>query len=312
MKMTPDLNMFESFSKRTRREQGKGPDTYVYDELPEPLRVQIVHICNEVVAQFGAVMVGRDYNVFYSGVQQALCAEFGRLRLTNRAAPPVDDIWNFFLDQKEVEQCLDIIEIVFDCMVQYVRATSHVNFDGMALIQQGAVLLNARFQEHAIGYEFRECRFIRIDSGFLHKEAVTPAMALLREPYLQGANQEFARAQEHFRHRRFGECINECLKAFESTMKAICDKRGWGYNQTDTAKKLLAACEQNGLFPPFMQSSLSGLRALLESVPTIRNKLSGHGQGTQPIQIPEETAAFVLNTTAANIRYFAALEKMLS
>lgn len=83
-------------------------------------------------------------------------------------------------------------------------------------------------------------------------------MALLREAYLQGANQEFTKAHEHFRHRRFGESINECLKAFESTMKAICDKRGWAYSQTDTAKKLLATCEQNGLFPPYMLSSLSG------------------------------------------------------
>lgn len=137
------------------------------------------------------------------------------------------------------------------------------------------------------------------------------ACAKLREPYLAGANEEFAKAQDHFRHGRFCESINECLKAFESTMKGICHKRDWAYNQTDSAKKLLATCEQNGLFPDFMRSSLDGLRSVLESVPTLRNKLSGHGQGAQQIQITKETAAFVMHCTAANIRFFAEREKLL-
>jgi len=60
-----------------------------------------------------------------------------------------------------------------------------------------------------------------------------------------------------------------------------------------------------------MQSSLLGLRSVLESVPTTRNKLSGHGQGTQQIQITEETAAFVIHSTAANILFLAEREKQL-
>jgi hypothetical protein len=222
-----------------------------------------------------------------------------------------EDVWTFFLEEQNVESCLDIIEIVFACVVSVVQGDPHLHVGFDRLIWQAADEVNARFQEHSVGYEFREGKFIRIDSGFLHAEAVAPAMALLREPYLQGANQEFNKAHEHFRHRRFGECINECLKAFESTMKAICDKRRWGYNQTDTAKKLLATCEQNGLFPPYMQSSLSGLRSALESVATVRNKLSGHGQGSQQIQIDEEIAAFVLHVTAANVLLLAEREKRL-
>jgi hypothetical protein len=304
--------MFEPFSKRTKREAGKGPEVYTYDDLPSRLRNQIIHICNNAVGQFGAVAARKDFDVFYSRVQLELCQELGLLQLTEGPRPAVDDIWNFFLGQRDVEQCLDIIEIVFACMVQYVRADSYVNFDGMAIIGHAADELNARFQEHAVGYEFRENRFIRIDSGLMHKEAVTPAMVLLREPFLSGANDEFSKAHAHFRHQRFGECMNECLKAFESTMKGICHKHGWAYDKDrDTASKLLEICKRNGLFPSYLETSLAGLVSVLGNVATARNRMSGHGQGPQPIQIPVETAAFVLNSTAANILYLASLEKRL-
>src|SRR5262249_17861479 len=156
--------------------------------------------------------------------------ELGLLQLSSHARTAEGDVWNFFLQQRDVERCLDIIEIVFECMVRFVKADAYVNFDGMSVIGRAMEEVSARFQEHAVGYEFKEGRFIRIDSAFLHQAVVDPAMELLRESYLAGADQEFAKAHEHFRHRRFGECINECLKAFESTMKAICHERGWSYN----------------------------------------------------------------------------------
>jgi hypothetical protein len=300
--------MLETYSKRNR--QTGGADAYTYDALPEALKNQVIHVCNETAFRFAAVVVRRDLNVFYAGVQQALCHEFGVQQLTRRRCTAEEDIWEYFLREDRVERCLDVIEIVFACMVAHVRADTYVNFDGMSHIRRAADELSRHFQEHAIGYEFRDRKFIRIDSSFLHKEAVAPVMALLKEGYLSGADQEFARAHDHIRHRRFAECINECLKAFESTMKAICHKRGWAYNQNDTAKKLLAICEQNGLFPSYMQSSLSGLRSVLEAVPTVRNKLSGHGQGVQAVKISEEVAAFVVQSTAANMLLLGALEKM--
>lgn len=301
--------MLDTYSKRNRK---KGSETYIYNEIPETLKKQLIHICNETAFRFAAVAIRRDLNVFYAGVQQALCHEFGRLQLTTGRCTAEEDIWEFFLRERSVERCLDVIEVVFASMIAYVRADTHVNFDGISHIRRAAEEVNARFQEHGVGYEFREGRFIRVDSCFLHKEVISPAMVLLKEAYLSGADREFSRAHDHFRHRRFPECINECLKAFESTMKAICHKRGWAYSQNDTAKRLLAICEQNGLFPSYMQSSLSGLRAALETVPTVRNKLSGHGQGVQHVEISAEVAAFVLQVTGANILLLGGLEKRLS
>src|SRR5689334_6327644 len=117
--------MLETYSKRNRKTE---PDAYRYDELPEVLKNQLIHICNEVVARFTAVTVRRDLNLFYGGVQQALCHHFGRLQLTSGRCTAEEDIWEFFLRERKVEPCLDLIETVFACMTGYVRANAYVEF----------------------------------------------------------------------------------------------------------------------------------------------------------------------------------------
>jgi hypothetical protein len=139
----------------------------------------------------------------------------------------------------------------------------------------------------------------------IHDGVVKPALKLLADPKFNGANDEFLKAHEHYRHGRHKECLAECLKAFESTMKTICDLKGWPYQPRDTAKALIDTCIANGLFPAFMQSHVGNLRTILESgVPTVRNKLGGHGQGATVTTVSESIARFALHSTAANILLF--------
>ncbi|HWZ04524.1 MAG TPA: hypothetical protein VNX40_12995, partial [Mucilaginibacter sp.] len=85
-------------------------------------------------------------------------------------------------------------------------------------------------------------------------------------------------------------------------MKTICTAKGWAFNQTDTAKKLIQICFQNGLVPPFTQNQFTSLQNLLESgIPTIRNKLGGHGQGALPQKVDDGMTRYGLNLTGANI-----------
>jgi hypothetical protein len=96
--------------------------------------------------------------------------------------------------------------------------------------------------------------------------------------------------------------LNDCLKAFESTLKIICSEKGWAFNATDTSKKLIQICFQNGLVPLFTQNQFTSLQNLLESgIPTIRNKLGGHGQGAVPQKVDDEMTRYALNLTGTNI-----------
>jgi hypothetical protein len=146
--------------------------------------------------------------------------------------------------------------------------------------------LNQRFQNHAIGYQYANGQIIRIDSQYVHAEAVKPALAVLQEPGFSGAQDEFMQAHRHYREGNNKEAINEALKAFESTMKCICERRHWNYDKTKaTAKPLLDVLFANALVPAFLQSSFAGLRSVLEGgVPTTRNRTSGHGQGSEPTE----------------------------
>jgi hypothetical protein len=153
---------------------------------------------------------------------------------------------------------------------------------------------------------------VRVDSQIIHTEVVKPALQFLSSKDFKGANQEFLSAHEHYRNRKFKECLNDCLKAFESTMKSICTKRRWTHQPNDTAKPLLDIIFQRALIPAFMQSHFTGLRATLEAgVPTVRNKLAGHGQGTSPVEVPGFVAAYALHLTATNILFLVQAEKEL-
>jgi len=162
--------------------------------------------------------------------------------------------------------------------------------------------LNERFREHGVGYQFESGEIIRVDSEFLHSEAVKPVLAILRDGSFKGANDEFLAAHDHYRHGRYKECLVDALKSFESTMKTICSIRGWVTQPTDTAKNLIEHCFNNGLFPAYFSSQFSSLRSLLESgIPTVRNKNGGHGQGVAPIAVPEYLARYALNLTATTV-----------
>jgi len=169
-----------------------------------------------------------------------------------------------------------------------------------------------RFREQGVGYQYESGEIIRVDSQIIHSEAVKPVLRLLSAHRFQGANEEFLQAHEHYRHGRYKECLNDCLKAFESTMKTICDKQGWSYQPTDTAKKLINVCFQNALIPTYLQNQVTSLRSSLESgVPTVRNKLGGHGQGSQPCIVPQYFAAYQLHMTASTILFLIEAEKAL-
>ncbi|HEY0461997.1 MAG TPA: hypothetical protein VGC97_22885, partial [Pyrinomonadaceae bacterium] len=48
------MKIFDLFSKRRKRELAEVPDIFVYDEFPESLRVQILHIWADVAGRESA------------------------------------------------------------------------------------------------------------------------------------------------------------------------------------------------------------------------------------------------------------------
>jgi hypothetical protein len=163
-----------------------------------------------------------------------------------------------------------------------------------------------------VGYQYVSGEIIRVDSELLHQEAVKPALAHLRAPEYAGAQAEFLTAHGHYRHGRNKEALAECLKALESVMKSICAKRKWPHSPNATASPLIQVLLDKELIPSFWNQHFSALRATLEAgVPTARNRLGGHGQGTQVVDVPTHLVAYILHQTASAIVFLAEAERAL-
>ena len=308
--------IFDLFSKRQKKLRGDVPDIYTYDDIPSALRVQIVHIWYDVLGN------ANDYSGYTAKVKSAykfivdtLCREYGLFHLPSHDKYDnrmyLNELANFFLNEKDIEKVIDVIELSFKVINHSTKDYHYLNrHNGSELIENAINELNNRFKEHAIGFQFVENEIIRIDSELLHTEAVKPALKLLNQKNYQGAQEEFLSAYEHYRHGKNKESLNDCLKAFESTMKSICDKHKWQYKANATAKTLIQICFDKGLVPSFWQTQLTSLRSMLESsIPTGRNKLSGHGQGTESTTIPNYLVAYMLHMTASTLVFLTTAEK---
>lgn len=297
------MAIFDLFSKRQKRLSGEIPEIYTYKEIPYKLRVQIVQIIRDSIGV--DIYPYSEASKIYELIHKALCREYGVFTLGG-SSNETDEyyLYSFLLKNQEIEKIIDAIELAFKVIKEIIGGNyQYATQAGVKTRPQEAIdELNQRFKESSVGYQFEVGEIVRVDSAYIHSEIVKPTISLLWSPTFRGANEEYLKAHEHYRHGRNKECLTECLKALESTIKTICNEKNWAYNQTDTASKLIQVCFTNGLIPSFTQNQFSGLQNLLASgIPTIRNKTSGHGQGQTPKSVDDGITRYGLNLTGTNI-----------
>ncbi len=305
------MPIFDTFAKRMKRSRDAGkPVIYKYDELPQPLRVQIAHILRDTISEieYGPnpkhIGVGRIEEMWRL-IHNAVAKERGEFVLGNKKQHKGyhDLCASFLLQESDFDQVMSLVEIAFEFMDRRLMIARH-DRDRQRI--DGAIAeLNQRFQEHAVGYQYQAGRIVRVDSQYLHTETVEAAVSLLHDAGFKGPLEEFMKAHEHYRKGNNEDAITRANNAFESTMKAICDKRGWDYGKGKaTASPLINTLFDNGLIPSSMQSHFTGLRTTLaDGLPTVRNKTEGaaHGQGADPVDVQKHIVSYALHLAATNI-----------
>lgn len=313
------MGIFDLFSKRQKQLRGELPDVYTYDTIPRPLKVQIIHMWKDALGNES------EYHDSYRGAARAykfivdtLCREYGLFALptSNRSYGErnyLGELANHLLEEDDVEKVLDAVELSFRYIDRLTRKYDYLHKQNASEAADDAIEeLNDRFKEHGVGFQFIDGEIIRVDSQLVHAEVVKPALALLNGRVFAGAQAEFLKAHEHYRHGNSKEALTEALKALESVMKVICSKRQWTHQPNATSKQLLDVLFQNGLIPTFWEQHFSALRSTLESgVPTARNRLGGHGQGTAITEVPSFLVAYVLHLTASAIVFLVEAERAL-
>ena len=209
------MAIFELFSKRQKKNRGEMPDVYVYEEIPQSLRVQIIHIIRDTIGEDNYQNAAGSA---YEFIHKALCKEYGLFTLKQHARNDEEATLDYFLNSEDYERCLDIIEITFRIINNYVDK-NYYNYKQSTTSSQepedAINELNSRFKESGIGYQFESGELIRVDSKYIHSEAVKPVLNVLGSvKAYRGANDEFLSAHEHYRHKRYKEKrgqISVCL-----------------------------------------------------------------------------------------------------
>lgn len=316
------MAIIDLYSKRKKAtDRNNQPEVYQYTDFPIQFRRQVIYVWSRAIGVYQKIDRYVDppiLNILWQRIYELLDENLDmnlwdetinlKLELNGLDSNPFEKCKYFLLNEfTNVDDLISVIEFTFRLMEQniplIVKDSARFKFKVSQTADSAINELNCRFLEHGIGYQYNNGKIIRIDSGFIHAEAVIPALTLIAEEGFIGAEQEFRSAHEHYRNQEYKAAIVDAQKAFESTMKTICEKFGWDCNhEGDTAAILINTVLNNELIPRYLQSHLSGLKKVLASgVPTVRNKEAGHGQGSEPVNVPEYLAAYVLHLTASNI-----------
>ncbi|QIK95555.1 HEPN domain-containing protein [Sphingomonas sp. HDW15A] len=295
------MGRYRLYSDRLKDAQKAGEaDVYEYDYFPEKLRVQVRQIVSDALGE-NYRYFAKDWHENPAGVwaHKTLTREKGRDHFGYNAKHPQSDLLAF-LQKCENPDFIDVLEV---CCVAIVDHTPALGIGWKRTSPSEAIdEINFRLRDAGVGFEFQSDRLIRVDSQFLHAEAIKPALSLLNQAGFEGPEAEFIGAHDHYRSGHYKEAITEAAKAFESLMKAVCNQKGWDFPKGARASDLLKVLRTNNLWPDYLDASFDQLLGTLASgLPKVRNDDAVHGQGAVPKTVPGYIAAYALHLSAAKM-----------
>jgi len=273
-------------------------EVIIFDELPRKLRVQFNFILKDILY---------DYEYNYKRVHEMLCRKYGELSLSSKYS-----LGNF--DKRALEEALTKddydFNLIFDMMELAIKyRINQIRNDGfydeeVEFINRVQKSINTCFKESSMGYEMVNCQIIRKDSEVTFTEIIEPTITLTYNELFENVNIDFVNAIKEYQTGDNKDCIVKLLRAFESTLKIICDEKGWTYNETDRCSKLINICFDNDLVPQEMKSEFTSLNSLLQSgILPVRNNFAGHGEGGEERVVEDYLARFAINVTGSCILF---------
>lgn len=292
--------MYKLYSERNKSEQ-ELPDVYEYKTIPKKFKNQLFLILENILDS--------DYfscRNLWDSIHNEFAFEIGEKSLGESShfrESAKRDI-EYFINTCNTMNLLDFIDFTWHFINELKENTEiQYNEDYCKEIDNSLSELNCRLKQNNLGYEYINGKLIQINNKLLHEVVVKPALYLLNSEDFNGAEEELRKAFEFYKKNDNKNSIHQASKAFESTMKTICEKKGYPYDANkDTAKNLISILEKNNFYPSYLNNHLTSLRTTLQSgLPPLRNKNAGHGQGAIVVNIPDELAEYALHLAATNI-----------
>ena len=238
---------YEIFSKRQQRIQGETTDTDQYESIPQKLRVQVLYIWNKV---WGKADYNDYFDVFqlselardaYNSIEMTLREEYG-VRALDEGSDPDDASYSvyeavrdFLLKTENTDKVIDVIEVSFRYIDQVIQ------HDGIPP-DEAIDLLNRRFREHNVEYQYKSGQIEKVDSQDIHSEVVKPAEDGITEVDMSKPDlleHEFhpaisSKVWSVFSNGAYDTAVFEAFKQVE-----IAVRKAGGYAEADIGVKLM-------------------------------------------------------------------------
>ncbi len=193
------------------------------------------------------------------------------------------DLEQFFLETYPSE-VLDTVEAFFPLL------------DGAAQ-ETFAKAVNDIFREEECPWRFSDGTFFKVDSEFMAALLATTSDQL-RAGSFQGAHDELREARQDLQAGDHKDAILKAGKSMESALKTVLGR------SDGNASDLLAAFQASGYLDD-LPEELRGMmtKAVLMALPTLRNKLGGHGQGAVVVAVSRPYAELAVHLAGAFLRF---------
>lgn len=141
--------------------------------------------------------------------------------------------------------------------------------------------LNSRLELHGCPWRFTDGEFFMLDADFVGARLAMTAQEALSANNFAGAADEYAQAQRKLASGEVKDAIGDACKSFESVLKVLT---GQAHVNADTLTKALVSQDYMADLPKEIHDGFR--QTVLMALPFLRNKLAGHGQGSDVIEVP--------------------------
>lgn len=301
------------FSRRTRILHDGHP-TPRHDVISIQFRYRLCHLFTAGIGPWRRENWSLDYkpsNISWSQIEGALLRLHGML--PKAGADPEDTVLLSLLNSESVPFVLDVCEACLKFIDREIRYLNPVDAERASISESPDTVIddfNTMCREEGVGYAYRDGELVTVGASFTHAGIVDPALTLLHDRGFQGADHEFKEALRKLRAGDHSGAVVDACRAFESTLKTICAKKGIPLTEkNNSASGLVDALNSRGYFPTQIHNQLNQLVGLLKSgLPTIRNKPGvAHGAGENPVQVSREIAEYAIHMAASNMLFLVKL-----
>ena len=266
----------------------------INEKIPINTRQKIFFVIQEYGYEIRGLGFSAQHVSDLNNLRYQICKHKGILNINDEILD--NKSINKWLLECSVIDFLRTIEIFIYIKIQY--KTNAENKICLIAINE----INDIFRIDKIGYEIVNGKIIKYDSEYLKDDVIKQTISLLHSSDFKGPLEEFEKALNHFLKKEYKDTIQEANNSFESTMKSILTKLSINFDpQKDNASKLLQILYDNNVIYIHTQEFTNNLKKMLQGLPTIRNKQSGHGQGLDPIEIYKSYAGLSLHLAGSFI-----------